>query len=683
MRIAGLDGLRAVAVTGVLLYHGGLDATPAGFLGVDLFFVISGFLITTLLLNEATRCGGRFDVVAFWGRRVRRLLPGLIVVTGVTMVVFTTVAASAGPSELDRDALAALLYVANWHFLNTGEGYFEQFALPSPLLHTWSLAIEEQFYVLWPMLLLLAVKLRAPRWAQALGVAVAALLSAAWMAHLVGSGVDADRVYYGTDTRAQTILVGVVAAFLLQRVVNEGLTSRRGQPSNLIRRLTGAAGVAALGCVVAAMVFGGAEDDWLYRGGLLLFAIVSGVLVAAVVASPQSALTRALETRPLRDVGVLSYSLYLWHWPVFLFLTAGRTSLGGPALLGLRLVVTLSLALAAYHLVEVPLRRTSWRPRRVVALPFAVAGLAAGFALLASNAVLTPIPRPVSAAVVVHQQPDVDVGQLLDRGGAQGPKQPAGISSDGERSHRLRVTLVGDSTALTLGEGLRDLPGRQGVDFFNAATLGCGVTTASPYRYMGVVNPYEHEHCRTWAAHWRNRVSSRPTDVVAILVGRWEVADQAINGSWTHVGTPLFDTYLRGELQRAVDAASASGTPVAFLTAPYYSRGEQPDGSTWPEDDPARVDAFNQILRSVAAQEPDRVHVLEFGRRISAGGDRYVNEVDGVVLRYDGVHFTPAAAQWIQPWLSRQLARCTRGGSRGTPTSDAATQARSGDDDGA
>lgn len=240
--------------------------------------------------------------------------------------------------------------------------------------------------------------------------------------------------------------------------------------------------------------------------------------------------------------------------------------------------------------------------------------------------------------------------------------RPSGHSAEREQPHRLRVTLLGDSTALTLGDGLRDVPGRQGVAFYNAATLGCGVTTATPYRYMGEVNPYEHKKCRTWKARWRHRVSSRPADVVAILVGRWEVADQVVNGTWTHVGTPLFDTYLRGELHKAVAAASSAGAAVAFLTAPYYSRGEQPDGSSWAEDDPARVDAFNRVLRSVAAQQPERVRVVEFGRRTAGGGHEYVSEVDGVVLRYDGVHFTAAAAQWIQPWLRQQLARAARPG---------------------
>jgi hypothetical protein len=181
-----------------------------------------------------------------------------------------------------------------------------------------------------------------------------------------------------------------------------------------------------------------------------------------------------------------------------------------------------------------------------------------------------------------------------------------------------------------------------------------------PYRYMGEITPYERVRCRTWEARWRRAALSRTADVAAVLVGRWEMADQVVDGRWTHVGTPRFDNYLRRELEKAVVAASAGGARVAFLTAPYYSRGEQPDGSIWPEDDPDRVDAFNRLLRAVAAQQPRQVRVIEFGRRTSGGDHEYVAELDGVVLRYDGVHFTDDAARWIQPWLERELARVTR-----------------------
>jgi peptidoglycan/LPS O-acetylase OafA/YrhL len=658
-RIAGLNGLRAVAVAGVLLYHGGLAAMPAGFLGVDLFFVISGFLITTLLLREATAGAGKIDVVGFWGRRIRRLLPGLALVVVATLLVFTLADSTRASGGLAGDAAAGLLYVANWHFLSAGGGYFDQFALPSPFQHTWSLAIEEQFYIVWPLLLLMALQLRVRRAVLTVATAAAALFSATWMSNLFGRGASVDRVYYGTDTRSQAILVGVVTAFLLERVINQRPGHRRA-PSRLRLHATDAAGIAALGLVIAAMALWSAHSDEIYSGGLLLVAIGSGVVIATVVLSPGGLLTRALEMRPLQIGGVLSYSLYLWHWPVFLFLTAGRTSLGGGALLAVRLTVTLALASAAYYLVEAPLRRADWRLGRVAGVPIGVTGLVCGLVLVAAGgtATLTRQP-PASATLAINQHSRADTGQHLS---VAPPTTLQGQTATARESgpHPLRVTLLGDSTALTLGDGLSDVPGINGVDFFNAAILGCGVTTASPYRYMGEISPYPHTQCGTWEARWRRRVTSRPADVVAILIGRWEVTDQMVNGTWTHVGTPLFDAYLEGQLQQAVDAASAGGACVVFLTAPYYNRGEQPNGSIWPEDDPARVDALNKILHQVAARQPEPLNVIDFGRRVSGGGHQYLNEVDGVVLRYDGVHFTPAAARWIQPWLRQQLGHAAR-----------------------
>jgi peptidoglycan/LPS O-acetylase OafA/YrhL len=652
-RIPGLDGLRALAVTGVLLYHGGLAAAPGGFLGVDLFFVLSGFLITTLLLTEARRAG-TVDVVAFWSRRVRRLLPGLALVSVTTVVVFTGFSASSDSDELRGDALAALLYGANWHFLATSEGYFDRFDTPSPLLHTWSLAIEEQFYVVWPLLLLLALTIRLRRRALAAVVATAALASAGWMAHLAAGGAGLDRLHYGTDTRAHTILVGVVAALLLHRT-DISATKHRKVPLRLGRVASAVAAVALL-AVGAAMCLVDAEDGRLHRGGLLAFAVLCAVLIAAVVLSLDGVATRVLEWWPVRAVGVLSYSLYLWHWPVFLYLTGARTSLTGTALLSVRIAVTLVLAVVSYHLVEMPLRRSSWRPRHLLAMPVGAAAVACGL-LVGASVVAEGVRTPAGLA---ERQPVVAVAEdAAVPTIAAAPPRPSpgpGPSAPVRTPPGLQVTVLGDSTALTLADGLRDRPGRRGVTWHNAAMLGCGLTAMTSYRYMGELDPWGKKHCRGIARKWRHRVTAHPADVVAVLVGRWEVTDRFFAGRWTHVGQREFDAYLTERLHAAVDAASATGATVAFLTAPYYSRGEQPNGSRWPEDDPRRVDAFNRLLRSVAAAHPN-VEVVEFGRRMSGGARSYVAAVDGILLRYDGVHFTQGAADWVQPWLEAQLAR--------------------------
>jgi peptidoglycan/LPS O-acetylase OafA/YrhL len=657
-RIAGLDGLRALAVTGVLLYHGGLAAVPGGFLGVDLFFVISGFLITTLLLNEAATTG-RIDVVAFWGRRVRRLLPALALVVASTVVAVALVPSLGGPADVRDDALAAMLYVANWHFLGSGDGYFEQLAAPSPLLHTWSLAIEEQFYVLGPLLLVIALRRKVSRWALTAGATAAVLASAWWMARLADNGASTDRLYYGTDTRAQAILAGVTAALLVTHPVRPTAGRRLG----LGRLPAGAVAVPALVGVVLAMVLVGAEDNRLYRGGLTLYAAVGAVLVAAVACAPSSLMTRGLEGRLLRYVGVRSYGLYLWHWPVFLLLTSRMTSLSGPSLLGVRLAVTLLLAIASFRLVEAPLRRSAWQLPIPVALPAGATALACGVLLVIPQPSLGSAQEPTDVALTrIGARPAKSGSQPPDltslaqaRRNMSSPTTPAA-----DQPHALRVTVLGDSTAKSLAEGLRDIPGRHGVEFHDAAVLGCGVASGSPYRYMGEIDPYKRQRCSSWETRWRRVVASRPVDVVAVLVGRWEVVDQVVGGVWTHVGLPRFDRYVRGELEKAVDAATATGAEVAFLTAPYCSRGEQPDGSGWPEDDPARVDAFNALVRAVAARHPGTAHVIELGGKTAGGGHQYREEVAGVDLRYDGVHFTAEAARWLQPWLVRELARTTR-----------------------
>jgi peptidoglycan/LPS O-acetylase OafA/YrhL len=663
MRIAGLDGLRAIAVSGVLLYHGGVSEVPGGFLGVDLFFVISGFLITTLLLEEAVHREGRIDLVAFWGRRARRLLPALLVVTAATVVLFTTYQSIAEATNLRRDALAALLYVANWHFLLGGEGYFEALAAPSPLQHTWSLAIEEQFYVVWPLLLSLILRLRASRRVHVAVVTLLVVTAVGWVLHQSAADVDADRLYYGTDTRAPAILFGVLAAFALQRVVPSRLSRRRGVPSGLTTHTLNVAGPLALFGVVAVMCTTSSADASLFRGRLLLFAAVSTALLGIIVCSPRGPLTRVLDCRPLRTIGVLSYGLYLWHWPVFLFLSAGRTGLTGSALLAERLIVTIGLAAASYRLVELPLRRATWQAPRRLAMPAGAAAVACGLVLVATSNGWRPEPLHTVLAGQ-RRPPPMTTGSaspaidLADEPARPSPSPPTAGSAAAR--HRLRVTILGDSTAATLVDGLRDRPGSGGVDFRDAATTGCGVTTAMPYRYMGEISPYERRRCRTWTRRWERAVLSRPADVVAVLVGRWEVADQVVDGSWTHAGTVSFDGYLRHELEKAVAAASAGGATVVFLTAPYYSRGEQPDGSIWPEDDPARVDAVNRLLRLVAAEHRGLVEVVEFGRRMSGGRHEYVPELGGVDLRYDGVHFTRGAARWIQPWLEAELSRAAR-----------------------
>ncbi len=345
--VDALDGLRGLAVAGVLLFHGG--HLTGGYLGVDLFFVLSGFLITSLLLVEG-RDREHIALGSFWARRARRLLPalgGLIVGVAVYCVVF------AQPSELSRirgDAFATVAYVANWHSIATGTDYWALFRTPSPLEHTWSLAIEEQFYLVWPLVfvgLLAWWKRRTPQ--AVLVVALVGAVASTLLMVALYSPSDASRVYYGTDTRATGILLGAALAALL---------AIRGPARSHTARVT--IEVAGwVGFVVLALAWTqlSGESETLYRGGFLVCGLAAILVIATAVHPNRLLLGSALGFRPLCLLGIISYGLYLWHWPVDLVLDADRTGIDGWPLFAVQTAVAIGIAVVSYRWLERPIRR--------------------------------------------------------------------------------------------------------------------------------------------------------------------------------------------------------------------------------------------------------------------------------------------------------------------------------------
>ncbi len=350
-----LDGLRALAVIAVLIYHAGLHWLPGGFLGVEIFFTISGYLITSLLLSE-WRETGRINLGQFWLRRGRRLLPALFLVI-VCSLVFAVLFLPDEVAKLRADALASFAYVINWYLIFSQQSYFEAVGRPSLLRHLWSLAVEEQFYLIWPLIFVLTMT-RFRKRTVLVGVAVAALISMALMAVLYAPGADPSRVYYGTDTRASGILIGVALAFIWTPGKSQGRRIDK-LPFDLI-------GVLAFGALLACCLLISEFDDFLYRGGFILTALSTAVLIAAVVHPRGKRLAAVLGSSALVWIGLRSYGIYLWHWPVFM-LTRPQldVSLDGPALLAVRLGLTMALAVLSYHLLETPIRTgalgRSWR----------------------------------------------------------------------------------------------------------------------------------------------------------------------------------------------------------------------------------------------------------------------------------------------------------------------------------
>jgi peptidoglycan/LPS O-acetylase OafA/YrhL len=349
--LPGLDGLRALAVFSVLLYHGGTSWAVGGFLGVEVFFVISGYLITSLLLAE-WRDDSHIALGQFWIRRARRLLPALFVLLALTMVT-ALVFLPDEVASLRGDVLSAVAYVTNWAFIFTDQSYFEFTGRPSLVAHLWSLAVEEQFYLLWPLIFVAGMKLLGRRWFPVLVVA-GAVGSTLLMASLFDpTAGDPSRVYYGTDTRASGLLLGCALAFVwspwrLRRTAGRGASV-----------VFDVVGVAALALLVHMLMFTNEFSEALYRGGFLRLDLVT-LLVIAIVVHPAAHLGRWMGVAPLRWIGLRSYGIYLFHWPVFQLTRPGLDiDLDGPALFAFRLAITLVLAELSYRLVELPIRRGS------------------------------------------------------------------------------------------------------------------------------------------------------------------------------------------------------------------------------------------------------------------------------------------------------------------------------------
>ena len=398
--LPGLDGLRALAVLAVLLYHARPGWLPGGFLGVEVFFVISGFIITRGLLLEWQE-SGRIDLRAFWLRRARRLLPALFLVLAGVMAYAAAFEADVVAS-LRADVLAALAYVTNWHLILGDQSYFASFEKPSLLLHLWSLAIEEQFYFVWPLLLagLLPLLRKKATFVLIVGGIVA---STAAMFLMYQPGGDTARLYYGTDTRAAALLCGAGLGFLLSnsRLSDHGW-----------HWLMALLGLAALGGLAAAAYFMAEDTSLLYQGGFLGVSLITAVLI--FVATRRNPLSRLLGLAPLRWVGARSYGLYLWHWPIFLITWPETPAL---EILAAQVAATFVIAALSYRFVETPVRNGAlgrlWSDVR------AWGGLRPGYRsglVLGANAVVAV----VATLVIVGAQ-------------TQPPEQPGYFALDGVR----------------------------------------------------------------------------------------------------------------------------------------------------------------------------------------------------------------------------------------------------------
>jgi len=625
-----LDGLRALAVLGVLLYHAGVSWAPGGFLGVDAFFVLSGFLITSLLVDE-WRTRGRIDFRAFWARRARRLLPALVL---VVIAVGAYALFVARPDELERirgDTFGSLLYVANWRQL-VESSYFAKLATPSPLLHTWSLGIEEQWYLVWPLALVLMVRVTVGRRWAVIGITAAlALGSALLMAALFDAG-DPSRVYYGTDTRAQALLVGALLAFLVT-------SPRRRRP----RQASATASLIGLECAgILALVYLGwlwthvaDTSTWLYTGGFLIEGLAVAALIAAATRPYSPILGPLLSLAPLRAIGRISYGVYLWHWPVYVYLTPARTGLDDAQLLVLRLAFTFALAVASYRLVEQPIRQRALSRPRMLALS-SFLGVTAAVTVVAVALSAAGAPSTVSA---------------LERSSGRS-SAPAPVT----RPHQVvvpRVLIAGDSVALTLGYWLDPKRDTRGVQIRTEATLGCGLTAGTAHSDGNDLPT--NEECSGWPLRWRKTVDEYQPSVAVVLVGAWDVVDHRIDGDILPVGTDAWVVYMNHQLDTATAVLGARGARVVLLTSPCFGQPDSGLGGIPERSDPTRLRAMNDVLRTYAKAHPSRVSLVDLHAFLCPKG-AYSPTVAGVNARDpDGTHLSPDGSRLVWRWLARQL----------------------------
>jgi peptidoglycan/LPS O-acetylase OafA/YrhL len=612
--ISALDGLRGLAVAGVLLFHGG--HLKGGYLGVDFFFTLSGFLITSLLLAESRRTG-HVGLGGFWSRRARRLLPALAVLMVGVAIYAATLAQPAELSQIRADALGTLAYVANWHEVFSHASYFALFSAPSPLNHTWSLAIEEQFYVIWPLVfvaLLAGFARRAPKAVLVTALVLAAISSVLMIA--LYDPADSNHAYFGTDTRAAAILLGAALAAWL---------AIAGPARDRRRRFTiealGLAGVAVLALAWTRL---DGQSSTLYRGGFLVCGLAATGVIAAATHPERGPVARVFSIRPLCALGLISYGVYLYHWPIDVALTEDRAHLHGWPLFFLQTAITIALAVVSYRLVEQPIRRgalssVQWRvltPAVTIALVVALVASTGGAE--------SPVP-----AGPVEDTTRILAATLARQDAAPGAK---------------RLMVVGNSVAFLLAPAFQKLRVDPPLAVFNAGVLGC-VFPPEIVRPPALVNGHElvlapcHPAWETAAVR-----AFRPNVVLWIMPTRGWLGG-TYQGRQVQGCSARFDSIYQRDLRREIVRLGARGAKVVVTTSAYSRR-------VGVVNDPVEDDCENNLRRAVADATGAQLVDL-FGFVCPDGQCR--SKLNGVTLRPDGLHYEGPGAAVVAKWLRDQV----------------------------
>jgi peptidoglycan/LPS O-acetylase OafA/YrhL len=650
--VPALDGIRALAVVAVLGYHFGVSHMGGGLLGVGMFFTLSGFLITEILLNAHDRADGGdggdgLNLGTFWLRRARRLLPALFLVL-VVVLVATAVANPHAFGERVHEAIASGLYVSNWDTILHGVSYFDRIAGPGPFDHLWSLAIEEQFYLVWPLALLGLLKLSKGNLTRIAQLAlVLSAVSFTLLAVLAQPGFDNTRAYEGTDTRAGALLVGAALALVYRPRVREEHLRLRG------RITVDVAGGLALAVIVWMVASTTEYSMWIYRGGLLVLTLATVVLVAVAV-HPTSLVGRALGTAPLRWVGERSYGIYLWHMPVAVFAAQDVFGAYSVRRTVLQIALTVGLAAASWRLIEDPIRRYGlvaayrycryrlWKPRSFVQgrevglLAGAGAVVLAASAVLAVTGLITAPPRLSAAGVEtsadtggsalisssiqpsprhsshttggshhVGSHHDGPIGGPHPRGGHRGPTGGGPPTHGRAQTSCDSVVHVGDSTSLGLVEPSY-LPNRGDRIIAQYHDVGVGNVTTDVLGARSIVETFEGQPNADTAT--QQRISAGYDGCWVFAMGTNDTANQYVGGV-----VPLDE-----RIDRLMD--DVHGQPVMWLTL-------KTELSSGPWQD-AQMQKWNDALLAACSRYPN-LRIYDWRSQVK----------DSWFIS-DGIHFT-------------------------------------------
>ena len=480
-RLPGLDGLRGIAVLAVIIYHAEASLLVGGFLGVDVFFVLSGFLITTLLIDELTQTN-TVDRARFYLRRIRRLMPALFLVLFFSVLVSGLFVLDAA-YHVRRDLPWAITFVLNWSYLFFEQSYFVNISRPPLLQHLWSLSIEEQFYVIWPIMLIGLYKVKigniSPRVKIFVASAALAIASTAWMIYLsMANGFpipnDPSRVYFGTDTHAMGLLVGCATAALWRyEKLNERVTPDR---ATVMKAL----GLFSIAGLAYFFLFVSELNEFLYRGGFLVLSILTATLVI-LAAHPGLKFGALLGNPVLKWFGDRSYGIYLWHWPIFVLMRSGiDIQWPEPLAFTVKIAVVLLVASLSYRFVEMPIRNGAigsrlaiWRaagvprPQVKTLLTSAVAGVVLTASLVGMYQAPTPDAGNFTGIGGITAIDDDPVAQVKPIATSEPEKLITAQEAAEVRKQiesKLAPVVFGDSVVLSARDSLRSVIGKVSID---------------------------------------------------------------------------------------------------------------------------------------------------------------------------------------------------------------------------